>query len=106
MYLHSIDMQVMAYLAEVHVQGKAFTFEATTPEGKTEVLLDLPNYDFNWQLRYDYAQFRLIPQGSHLKITAAYDNSIDNPANPDPTKTSPLNFLPEAIKGNSDALSD
>ena len=82
-----IDMQVMAYMAHMHVRGKAFKFEVTPPGGKTEVLLDLPNYDFNWQLRYDYAQARLIPQGSQVKITAIYDNSSTNPANPDPTKT-------------------
>jgi len=82
-----IDMQVMAYMAHMHVRGKAFKFEVTPPGGKTEVLLDLPNYDFNWQLRYDYAQARLIPQGSQVKITAIYDNSSTNPANPDPTRT-------------------
>jgi hypothetical protein len=82
-----IDMHVMAYMAHMHVRGKAFKFEVTPPGGKTEVLLDLPNYDFNWQLRYDYAQARLIRQGSQVKITAIYDNSSTNPANPDPTRT-------------------
>jgi len=82
-----IDMQVMAYMAHMHVRGKAFKFEVTPPGGKTEVLLDLPNFDFNWQLRYDYAQARLIRQGSQVKITAIYDNSSTNPANPDPTRT-------------------
>ena len=81
------DMQVMAYMAHMHVRGKAFKFEVTPPGGKSEVLLDLPHYDFNWQLRYDYAKTRLIPQGSQVKITAIYDNSTNNPANPDPTKT-------------------
>lgn len=82
-----MDMHVMAYVAHMHVRGKSFKFEVTPPGGKTEVLLDLPRYDFNWQLRYDYAQPRLLSQGSQVKITAIYDNSAANPANPDPTKT-------------------
>lgn len=49
--------------------------------------LDIPRYDFNWQLRYDLKQPRFIPRGSTLKITAVFDNSPGNPANPDPTKT-------------------
>ena len=81
------DTNVMAWMAHMHVRGKAFKFEVTLPDGKTETLLDLPKYDFNWQLRYDYAMPHFLPRGSTLKITAVYDNSSGNPANPDPTKT-------------------
>jgi mono/diheme cytochrome c family protein len=80
------DMHVMSYMAHMHVRGKAFKFEVTPPDGSPEVLLDIPRYDFNWQLRYDYAQPRLLQRGSKVKITAIYDNSAENPANPDPTK--------------------
>ena len=48
--------------------------------------LDIPRYDFNWQLRYDYKTPKLIPRGSTFKITAVYNNSESNQANPDPTK--------------------
>jgi hypothetical protein len=68
------------------VRGKAFKFEVTYPDGNHETLLDIPRYDFNWQLRYEYARTKRIPAGSVMKITAVYDNSADNPANPDPTK--------------------
>ncbi|TDU64325.1 AhpC/TSA family protein [Prosthecobacter fusiformis] len=80
------DMNIMAYMAHMHVRGKAFKFEVTPPGGKSEVLLDIPGYDFNWQLRYDYAQPKFLPRGSKVKITAVFDNSDANPANPDPTK--------------------
>ncbi|MBN8417969.1 MAG: redoxin domain-containing protein [Verrucomicrobia bacterium] len=82
-----VDVNVMAWMAHMHVRGKAFKFEVTLPGGKTEALLDIPKYDFNWQLRYDYAVPHFLPRGSTVKITAVYDNSAGNPANPDPTKT-------------------
>lgn len=81
------DINVMAWMAHLHVRGKAFKFEVILPDGKTETLLDIPKYDFNWQLRYDYAKPHFLPRGSTIKITAVYDNSTGNPANPDPTKT-------------------
>ncbi len=81
------DINVLAYMAHMHVRGKAFKYELTTADGKPETLLDIPNYDFNWQLRYDYAQPRVIPAGSTVKVTAVFDNSTNNPANPDATKT-------------------
>jgi Ca2+-binding EF-hand superfamily protein/peroxiredoxin len=81
------DLHVMAYMAHMHVRGKAFRYEVTYPDGRGETLLDIPRYDFNWQLRYDTAATKIIPAGSTMKVTAVYDNSAGNPANPDPTKT-------------------
>ncbi len=80
-------MPVTALLAHMHVRGKAFKFEVIHPDGKSETLLDIPRYDFNWQLRYTYKEPRVLPRGSTVKITATYDNSPGNKANPDPTKT-------------------
>jgi peroxiredoxin/Ca2+-binding EF-hand superfamily protein len=82
-----MNMNVTAYMAHMHVRGKAFKYELITADGKTETLLDIPRYDFNWQLQYDYAQPKFIPRGSTMKITAVFDNSAGNPANPDPNKT-------------------
>ena len=82
-----IDLPVTSLLAHMHVRGKAFKFELTTPDGKTETLLDIPHYDFNWQLRYDLKQPRVLPRGSKVKLTAVFDNSAGNTANPDPSKT-------------------
>jgi hypothetical protein len=79
-------MPVTSFMPHMHVRGAAFKYEVTFPDGKTETLLDIPRYDFNWQLRYDYKQPKLIPRGSSVKITAVYNNSASNQANPDPTK--------------------
>lgn len=81
------DLNVMALMAHMHVRGKAFRFDLTSADGKTETLLDIPRYDFNWQIRYDYAAPKFIPRGSKLTITAVFDNSAANKANPDPSKT-------------------
>jgi peroxiredoxin len=81
------DLLVSAFMAHMHVRGKAFKYELIHPDGREETLLDIPRYDFNWQLRYELAQPRLLPAGSTLKLTAVYDNSAGNPANPDPTAT-------------------
>jgi len=80
------DLNITAYVAHMHVRGKAFRYDLTLPDGKQEVLLDIPRYDFNWQLRYEYKQPRTIPRGSRVKVTAVFDNSTGNKANPDPTK--------------------
>lgn len=82
-----VNMNITAFMAHMHVRGKSFKYELTTPDGRTETLLDIPRYDFNWQLQYDYAQPKFIPRGSTMTITAVFDNSSGNPANPDPTKT-------------------
>ena len=80
------DMMVNAFIPHMHLRGKAFKYEITTPDGKTETLLDIPRYDFNWQLQYRLAQPRVFPRGSVMKITAIFDNSTGNKANPDPNK--------------------
>jgi hypothetical protein len=71
----------------MHVRGKAFKYELIHPDGREELLLDIPHYDFNWQLRYDFKQPRVLPRDSSLRLTAVYDNSVGNRANPDPSKT-------------------
>ncbi|HEY6168814.1 MAG TPA: redoxin family protein [Verrucomicrobiae bacterium] len=81
------DITVAAFMAHMHVRGKAFKYEVAYPDGRHETLLDIPRYDFNWQLRYECAEPKRIPAGSTLKITAVYDNSAGNPANPDPSAT-------------------
>ncbi|MEZ6034355.1 MAG: redoxin family protein [Planctomycetaceae bacterium] len=81
------DINVMAFMAHMHVRGKAFKFELISPDGTTETLLDIPRYDFNWQIRYGYREPRTLPKGSRVKVTGIFDNSQNNPANPDPTET-------------------
>lgn len=80
------DIPVTSLMAHMHVRGKAFKYGVTYPDGKQETLLDIPRYDFNWQLRYDLKAPKIIPRGSTLTVTALFDNSAGNKANPDPTK--------------------
>lgn len=70
----------------MHLRGKSFRYELFYPDGKKEILLDVPRFDFNWQIRYELAEPKTIPKGSKLVCTAHFDNSEANLANPDPTK--------------------
>ena len=80
------DQLLLNMTPHMHVRGKAFRFEAIFPDGKRETLLDVPRYDFNWQLTYELAEPILLPKGSQVVCTAHFDNSPANPVNPDPSK--------------------
>ena len=69
-----------------HVRGRAFRYELIYPDGRSEVILDVPRYDFNWQLEYQFARPIDVPAGTRLSVTGWYDNSKENPANPDASK--------------------
>jgi hypothetical protein len=77
------DMQLVSLLPHMHLRGKAFRYEAVFPDGRREVLLDVPRYDFNWQNFYILAEPLRLPEGTEIHCTAAYDNSEDNLSNPD-----------------------
>jgi len=81
------DCLLYSMMPHMHLRGQSFRFEANYPDGTTEVLLDVPHYDFNWQLRYDLADPKLMPNGTKLICYGRYDNSADNPFNPDPDQT-------------------
>lgn len=78
------DVKIVSYLAHMHLRGKAFEFKAAFPDGKVETLLNIPKYDFNWQLTYQLAEERIFPAGTKLMLSAWFDNSPNNPFNPDP----------------------
>jgi peroxiredoxin len=80
------DTTLLGMNPHMHVRGKSFRYELELPDGKRELLLDVPRYDFNWQLWYMLKEPRHIPKGSRMICTAHFDNSPDNPANPDPSK--------------------
>lgn len=77
---------VTAFMPHMHVRGKAFRFELVTPDGERRTLLDVPNYDFNWQLQYRLAEPLEVPKGSRIVATGWYNNTANNPANPDPNR--------------------
>jgi peroxiredoxin len=81
------DATILAFFPHMHLRGKAFKYEAKLPTGETKLLLDIPRYDFNWQLSYRLADPMTLPKGTKLIATAWYDNSANNLANPDPSRT-------------------
>jgi peroxiredoxin/mono/diheme cytochrome c family protein len=78
---------LLGYMPHMHLRGKAFSYEAVHPDGKREMLLDVPQYDFNWQTSYRLAEPIKLTAGTKLHAVAHYDNSADNPSNPDPEKS-------------------
>lgn len=80
----SEDTLLLAFLPHMHVRGKAFRYEAAYPDGKREILLDVPKYDFGWQNTYVLAEPKKVPAGTRMICTAHYDNSAENLSNPDP----------------------
>ena len=81
------EVQLLAFMPHMHLRGKSFRYDAKLPDGHTQTLLDVPEYDFNWQTAYQLAEPVKLPQGSYLHCTATFDNSADNLNNPDPTQT-------------------
>ncbi len=79
------DIQILAFLPHMHLRGKAARFDLISG-GEPRTMLDIPRYDFNWQLLYRYAEPVPVKAGDTLRFTAWYDNSSGNPANPDPNK--------------------
>src|SRR5262245_37690373 len=70
----------------MHVRGKDMKYTAFYPDGTSEVLLNVPKYDFNWQITYELAKPKLLPKGTRVEVVAHYDNSTGNRFNPDATK--------------------
>ena len=60
-------------------------FRVVDPDGSKETLLRIPQYDFNWQLEYILDKPRRLSKGSRLEVTGIFDNSANNPRNPDPS---------------------
>ncbi|HLH43584.1 MAG TPA: hypothetical protein VKV74_11385 [Bryobacteraceae bacterium] len=80
------DATLQSMFPHMHLRGKAFEYVATFLDGETLTLLKVPQYDFNWQLTYYLDQPIKLPKGTVLTATAYYDNSRNNPYNPDPNK--------------------
>jgi hypothetical protein len=80
------DVLAVAYTAHMHFRGKSMTSKALFPDGHEEVLMDVPHYDFRWQETYFLKKQFLLPKGTKLMTVAYFDNSKNNPLNPDPSK--------------------
>jgi hypothetical protein len=81
------DTQLVWMFPHMHVRGKEMTYRLEYPDGRSETILSVPQYDFNWQLGYDLAKPIQVPKGTRLIVTAHYDNSANNKFNPDPSRT-------------------
>jgi len=80
------EFKLSSLLPHMHLRGKDFEFKATYPTGESEILLRVPRYDFAWQLIYELAGEKMMPKGTKIQVTAHFDNSANNKANPDPAK--------------------
>jgi hypothetical protein len=80
------DVHLTSFMPHMHFRGKDFTYTAVYPDGRSEILLRVPKYDFNWQLTYVPKEPIALPKGTRLDCVAHFDNSTKNKYNPDPTK--------------------
>jgi hypothetical protein len=81
------DTLLTSMMPHMHVRGKSMTYVAHYPDGRSETLLLVSKYDFNWQHSYELAEPKLLPKGTRLEVIATFDNSTANPLNPDPSAT-------------------
>jgi len=77
---------LLAITPHAHYRGKDATYELIHVDGRRETLLAVPHYDFNWQLQYRLKDPILMEKGSRMMVTFHFDNSANNPANPNPAK--------------------
>lgn len=80
------DAKLSALLPHMHLRGKDFQYRLVYPSGETETILRVPHYDFGWQLWYQPVSDIVLPKGTQIAATAHFDNSLNNPHNPDSTK--------------------
>ncbi|HEY7331020.1 MAG TPA: redoxin domain-containing protein [Gemmataceae bacterium] len=80
------DAHLLNFMPHMHLRGKDFLYEAIYPDGRKEILLSVPRYDFNWQSIYRLAEPLPLPKNTKLHCVAHFDNSAKNPNNPDPKK--------------------
>jgi len=73
-------------MPHMHLRGKSMTFEAEYPDGRKEILLDVPRYEFDWQNLYVLAEPKVMPEGTVIHCVGHFDNSSNNPNNPNPKR--------------------
>jgi mono/diheme cytochrome c family protein len=81
------NVKIYTMHPHMHLRGKDMTYTATYPDGRAEIVLRVPRFDFGWQSDYWLADPISMPKGSKLHVTAHFDNSPANPNNPDPKAT-------------------
>ena len=84
-HVFSEDVVVRSLAPHMHYRGKDMKYTAYLPDGKERELLSVSRYDFNWQTGYEFDEPLALPAGTRIEVVAHWDNSADNPNNPDPT---------------------
>ena len=80
------DSLIINMMPHMHWRGKSAKYEVVYPDGNRETILDVPNYDFSWQITYTLKEPHFVPAGSRLEVTMKFDNSEDNSWVPDPNR--------------------
>jgi hypothetical protein len=81
------DVELVEFMPHMHVRGKSMTYHLVYPDGRDQIVLNVPRYDFNWQLLYHPARPLRVPKGTRMYVEAYYDNSRANRFNPNPERT-------------------
>lgn len=84
------DINIVSLMPHMHLRGKDYTYLAHYPDGRKEILLSVPRYDFAWQVYYYPVKPIRLPKGTKIETIAHYDNSTKNALNPDPSR--PVRF--------------
>lgn len=83
------DAYMHSFTPHMHFRGKYMRWTANYPDGSQEELINVANYNYNWQLAYTYKEPKFIPAGTVITAVGAFDNSAQNPSNPDPERSVP-----------------
>lgn len=83
------DAYMQSFLPHMHFRGKSMRFTAYYPDGSEQELINIANYNYNWQISYKLEEPILMPAGTRIEAVGAYDNSTQNKANPDPSRSVP-----------------
>ncbi len=85
-YAFPKEAMILSFMPHMHLRGKSFQYKVVYPDGHAEIALSVPRYDFNWQSTYRLTNPLRVPAGTRIECTGTFDNSTNNPNNPDPTK--------------------
>ena len=80
------DSLINSMMPHMHYRGTEVKYQLHYPDGSEELLLSVPQYDFNWQTSYRFIEPKAVPAGTKVELTGWWDNSENNPFNPDPTR--------------------
>jgi hypothetical protein len=89
------DVNLHTFLPHMHFRGKSMKATAFYPDGTVEELIDIPVYDYAWQLSYTWKEPKPLPKGTRLFVEGAFDNSEENKMNPDPSRLVPWGQMSE-----------